>query len=55
MLIILGERHLVQVLREYFDHYHRPGRIAPSTFVLQSPNRSRMAARSCAGNGLTVS
>ena len=22
-LIILGERHLVQVLREYFDHYNR--------------------------------
>ena len=22
-LIILGERHLVQILREYFDHYNR--------------------------------
>jgi putative transposase len=22
-LIILGERHLVQVIREYFDHYNR--------------------------------
>jgi putative transposase len=22
-LIILGERHLVKVLREYFDHYNR--------------------------------
>ena len=43
-LIILGERHLVQVLREYFDHYNRarPHR-APWASVLPSPNPSRMA------------
>ena len=43
-LIILSERHLVQVLSEYFDHLQSgPGRIAPWASALQSPKRSRMA------------
>ena len=43
-LIILGERHLVQVLREYFDHYNR-ARAHPALGLRPpEPHRSQMAA-----------